>query len=591
MNAPSWIGKSLGGRYQIEQMLGQGGMSAVYKANDPNLRRVVAVKLIHSHLSADPRFLHRFEEEAAAVAQLRHPNIVQVYDFDQDDGIYYMVMEFIPGETLQDRLRRLNRANRFTPLAKAVQYTMDICAAIGYAHKRGMIHRDIKPANIMIDVHDQAILMDFGIVKMVGAEKFTATGAVVGTALYMPPEVIRGEVPDARSDIYSLGVTLYEALSGRPPFEADSAMTLMMMHLNDPLPDLTSQRAEVPPALMSVVERALAKERSARFSSAEEMGQALRALLPELAALQPGGTSVERQQKTPAPQTAAAAAPATEVEPPTTAAPAARPTPAPASVPAVQPQAVGAASSAAPQGAPTLAPAGRQKQETPVSPRPPTAAPAVSSPLPTGINLRSPIVIAAAAGLLIVIVILSVLLLNGLSAARLSGSGSTPTAELAAADINSTQPAQAVAAAATPAPTETSPPPPTPTNPPPSNTPPPTNTPEPTSTPTITPTPTPDLFVVINNITIENDVYVVEYETFGYTEALPGRHVHFFFNTVLPENAGSPGSGPWELYGGPRPFKGYRVSDRPSQATQMCALVANANHSIIPNSGTCKDLP
>ncbi len=285
MNAPSWIGKTLGGRYQIEQLLGQGGMSAVYRGNDPNLRRAVAIKLIHAHLSSDPRFLHRFEEEAAAVAQLRHANIIQVFDFNQDEGTYYMVMEFVPGETLQDRLRRYNQSRRYIPLDQTARYISQIAGAVDYAHRRGMIHRDIKPANIMLDVHDQAILMDFGIARMVGAEKFTATGAVVGTALYMPPEVIRGELADARSDIYSLGVTLHEMICGKPPFEANSAMTLMMMHLNDPAPDLTSQRPDTPLELARIVMRALAKDPNQRFASAAEMSAALQALLPYLAGL------------------------------------------------------------------------------------------------------------------------------------------------------------------------------------------------------------------------------------------------------------------------------------------------------------------
>ena len=221
MSQPSWIGRTLSGRYRIDALLGQGGMSAVYKATDPNLKRVVAIKLIHSHLSGDTQFIKRFEEEAAAVASLRHPNIVQVFDFNADEGTYYMVLEFLPGETLQDRLKRLSDEKRLLTIEESIQYTINICDALGYAHQRGMVHRDIKPANIMLDIHNQAILMDFGIVKIVGGDSHTATGAVVGTARYMSPEIIRAEVPDARADIYSLGVTLYEMLSGRPPFMAD----------------------------------------------------------------------------------------------------------------------------------------------------------------------------------------------------------------------------------------------------------------------------------------------------------------------------------------------------------------------------------
>jgi serine/threonine protein kinase len=607
MNTPSWIGRSLGGRYQIEQLLGQGGMSAVYKANDPNLRRVVAVKLIHSHLSWDPRFVHRFEEEAAAVAQLRHPNIIQVFDFNQDEGTYYMVMEFIPGETLQDRLQRYTSSKRFISMAKVVQYTINICSAIGYAHKRGIVHRDIKPANIMIDVHDQAILMDFGIVKIVGAEKFTATGAVVGTALYMPPEVIRGEAPDPRSDIYSLGVTLYEGISGRPPFKADSAMTLMMMHLNDPLPDLTSERPGAPPELAAVIERALAKERSDRFVSAEEFAEALQALLPLLAGLEPASPSSGVQPAlTPPPAVAASIPkPAIEVEqqPETepeliqTIRPAPQPIVEPAPAPPTRtpaptwaspiPASVSEARSSAADTGPTLTvpkPVQAHPGMQTLAPAPAAyAAPAGGSVF----NLRSPLVMGAGLFVILVLIVAVILFAGSRLRSTPSAAGGTPADNsLIKVSANATLTVLAAAAFEIPAPTETTAPTSTVTD-----TPLPSDTPMPTHTPTQAATPTPDLFVVIKSINIENGLYIVDYETFGYTEKLPGMHVHFFFNTVLPENAGMPGSGPWKLYGGPRPFKGYRVSNRPAQATQMCSLVANADHSVIQNSGTCLDLP
>ncbi|MCA9933498.1 MAG: serine/threonine protein kinase, partial [Anaerolineales bacterium] len=146
MSQPTWIGQTLNGRYRIEELLGQGGMSAVYKATDPNLRRVVAIKLIHSHLSNNPNFVRRFEEEAAAVAQLRHPNIVQVFDFNHDGETYYIVFEFVPGETLQARLARLSKNGRTLPLNETLQIAASMGDALDYAHKRGLVHRDIKPA-------------------------------------------------------------------------------------------------------------------------------------------------------------------------------------------------------------------------------------------------------------------------------------------------------------------------------------------------------------------------------------------------------------------------------------------------------------
>ena len=157
MPRSEWIGKKLSNRYLIEELLGQGGMSAVYKASDPNLKRVVAIKMIHLHLSSDPDFIMRFEQEASGVAQLRHPRIIQVYDFNQAEGVYYMVLEFVPGENLQDHLRRLNEDGRKLPISKAIEYMIDVCDAVDYAHRRGMIHRDIKPANIMLSLLGEAI--------------------------------------------------------------------------------------------------------------------------------------------------------------------------------------------------------------------------------------------------------------------------------------------------------------------------------------------------------------------------------------------------------------------------------------------------
>ena len=188
-----WIGKKLSNRYEIEELLGQGGMSAVYKATDPNLKRVVAIKIIHPHLSNDADFVKRFEEEATAVAQLRNPGIIQVFDFNKDDDVYYMVLEFVPGETIEQHLKRLNKDGRRLSITSAIEYVAEVCDALDYAHQRGMIHRDIKPANLMLNIMGQVILMDFGIAKIVGGQRHTATGAVVGTAMYMSPEQIKGD--------------------------------------------------------------------------------------------------------------------------------------------------------------------------------------------------------------------------------------------------------------------------------------------------------------------------------------------------------------------------------------------------------------
>jgi serine/threonine-protein kinase len=235
-------------------------MSTVYRATDPNLRRIVAIKLIHPHLSSDPQFVRRFEQEAAAVAQLRHPNIIQVYDFNHDDGLYYMVLEYVPGETLETRLTRLNQANQRFSLDETIRIMATICEAVAYAHRQGMIHRDLKPANVMLNEQEQPVLMDFGVAKMLGDTHHTTAGTVVGTALYMAPEQARGERPDERADIYSLGVMLYEMVTGQPPFQADSAISIMMKHATQPVPDIRQINKDTPDLLGGVIEKALAKD-------------------------------------------------------------------------------------------------------------------------------------------------------------------------------------------------------------------------------------------------------------------------------------------------------------------------------------------
>jgi len=638
----SWIGTSLSKRYLIEEMLGQGGMSAVYKGTDPNLKRVVAIKMIHSHLSGDRDFILRFEEEAAAVAQLRHPAIIQVYDFNQDDGVYYMVLEFVPGETIQEHLRKLNAEGQKLSIAKAIEYMADICDAVDYAHQRGLIHRDIKPANLMINTSDRAILMDFGIAKIVGGQRHTATGAVVGTAMYMSPEQIKGERPDRRTDIYSLGVTLFEMVGGRPPFQSDSAMTLMMMHINDPVPDPRKLNPEVPADLVAVINKALEKDPADRYQTAAQMAAALRNVLariqsgasaqtaaPGMTMLEsspmstpgPNATFLESAPHTPAGKVvesaplpgmktdSGTAAGATSAEMPAASPEATAFEPAPASpmgtvvesaphssmatgsrtgagarsaeLPAASPEATafelvgGTTGSNAPKGAPmsnVSAGSGTVIESSTVRPMPSPKAPgAASAPKKSGLSM--PVIAGIFVGLACLI-FGGLFLINRL----LSGGGGSATEEPVALVVAATEaPTETVAAVES------------------------TATPEETSTPSVTPTitntPTATVppgipFARINSITInDQDRFVVEYETFEFTEVLPGMHLHFFFNTVSQENAGSPGSGPWILYGGPRPFTGYRVSDRPSAATQMCILVANSNHSVQPDSGNCVDLP
>jgi len=537
MEQPTWINRTLNNRYVIQAMLGQGGMSAVYKANDPNLKRVVAVKLIHSHLATDASFITRFEEEATAVARLRHPNIVQVFDFNSDGGVYYMVLEFIPGETLQEHLKRLNKSGRKMPIEDAIRYTVNICDAMGYAHKQGIIHRDIKPANIMLDIHDQAILMDFGIVKILGGDSHTATGAVVGTARYMSPEVIRAETPDPRSDVYSLGITLYEMLSGETPFNSDSAMSLMMMHMKEPVPDLSLVRPDIPSALIKIVNKSLEKDAKDRYGSAAEMAADLKRALAFMEGKEPAS-------KITGTETVASTAPADATI-------------------AQQPS----------------KPIGRMETVAVSAPKPFTAqtSTSISSPRqtpPKAASKNSSLFLLLGVGgvgvFLLIVLVGGFFLLKNIFG---SGAVTVPPTDTPAPTVPAaTNTVAVVVATEEPA----------------------TLTPEPTVIPTDTVVPTstfPALYVQITNITLNGNQYVVEYETYGFTEQLPGMHIHFFFNTVTPEQAGVPGSGPWILYGGPRPFTKYSVGDKPSAATQMCVLVANANHSVILESGNCFNLP
>jgi serine/threonine protein kinase len=560
MARSEWIGKKLSNRYLIEEMLGQGGMSAVYKASDPNLKRVVAIKMIHSHLSNEPDFVQRFEEEASGVAQLRHQGIIQVYDFNKDNDDYYMVMEFVPGETFQQHLKRLNAEGRQLPIQKAVEYMADICDAVDYAHRRGMIHRDIKPANLMLSTHDQAILMDFGIAKIVGGQRHTATGAVVGTAMYMSPEQIRGEHADRRTDIYSLGVTLFEIVSGHPPFQADSAMTLMMMHINDPVPDPKKLNPDVPDDLVAVIRRALAKNPNDRYQTAAEMASALRNISGRLK------SGVSAQMPAPA-ATMLEEIPKPVVSPEATFYEAPRAT----SDGTVVENATRPSLSTTGSGSKVGGTAIESSVVKPV-PVPPAPIPE-ARPESQKAKLAWPVIVGGFVGL-------ACLIFGGLFLVnRLLGAGANPGATeppVVVVDDSTETPTATTAAQTTATAAES---------------------PTPSLTPTLANTPTATVpagipFVRINAITIDDqERYVVDYETFEFTEVLPGTHIHFFFDSVSPENAGSPGSGPWYLYGGPRPFTGYRISERPAAASQMCVLVANSNHSVQANSGNCVDLP
>ena len=262
------------GKYVILERIGRGGMAEVYKAYHPALDRYVAIKLLHPFLADDPEFKNRFEHEAQNVAKLRHPNIVQVYDFefDEENESYYMVMELVNGPTLKDVLFDLAREDGRLSLEESVRIGCDIGQALAYAHSRGMIHRDVKPANIMQDTQDQRyVLTDFGIAKIVTGPHYTTTGGMIGTPAYMSPEQALGEPGDERADIYSLGVILFQLCTGRLPFDADTALALVLKHVNEPVPSPSALNPDLPEGLEKIICRAMAKDPADRFLTAQDM--------------------------------------------------------------------------------------------------------------------------------------------------------------------------------------------------------------------------------------------------------------------------------------------------------------------------------
>ena len=282
------IGTVLSGRYRLEAKLGSGGMSTVYLARDQTLDRQVAVKVMHREMSEQADQLERFRQEARAVAKLSHPNVVAVIDAGEDGGHPYIVFEYVAGETLK---QRVNRDGALEP-QEAIAYAIEIARGLSVAHARRMVHRDIKPQNILIDAEGRAKLTDFGISRQLEQDGMTATGRVLGTTDYVAPEQAMGRGADQRSDIYSLGVVLYEMLVGQVPFAADSQVGVAMKHVNEELPDVQALRPELSAASALVVERATAKDPAKRYADIGEMIDDLSTAL-EVEAARAGSTTGE----------------------------------------------------------------------------------------------------------------------------------------------------------------------------------------------------------------------------------------------------------------------------------------------------------
>jgi serine/threonine-protein kinase len=272
------------GRYRVLRRIGSGGMADVYCAEDTHLGRQVALKVLHRRFAQDQEFVERFRREASSAAGLNHPNVVGVFDRGEHEGTYYIAMEFLEGQTLKEIVASE------APLAqeRVIDLGLQILQAAGFAHNHGVIHRDFKPHNVIVDEQGHAKVTDFGIARA-GASEMTETGSIMGTAQYLSPEQAQGHAVTATSDIYSIGVMLYEMLAGRLPFEGDSAVAVALKHLSEPPVPISQWRPDIHPALEAVVMAALAKDPAQRWQSAEDLAAGLEAARTQIEAGSNGG--------------------------------------------------------------------------------------------------------------------------------------------------------------------------------------------------------------------------------------------------------------------------------------------------------------
>lgn len=322
------------GPYQVVAPLGEGGMAAVYKAYQPSVDRYVALKVLPQHFAKDPEFVERFKREARVIAKLQHPHILPVHDFGESDGYTYMAMRFIRGGELSDWIEQ----NQPLSLPQIRRIISQIGDALDYAHGQGVMHRDVKPSNVLIDERGNCLLTDFGLARMVETSvKLTRTGGILGTPAYMSPEQGMGQGIDHRSDIYALGVILYEMITGRPPYQAETPMAIMIKHIQSPLPPPSKYNPDLPEDVERVILKALAKEKEDRYATAGDLVQALEqatahptistgAERPTVAAIRPPQTQEVETAVPPTPIPQPAPAPEQETE---TAVPTPTPTPAP----------------------------------------------------------------------------------------------------------------------------------------------------------------------------------------------------------------------------------------------------------------------
>ena len=260
--------KLLAGRYELIEKIGEGGMAVVYKGKDRLLNRYVAIKILRPEYTKDEQFIESFKRESQASARLSHPNIVGVYDVGKEGNIHFIVMELIDGKVLSEVIKEKGRIE----YKEAISIIRQVASALSLAHKNQIIHRDIKPHNILITSTGVAKLADFGIAKAVSAATIVGgSSKIMGSVHYFSPEQARGAYVDERSDIYSLGVVLYEMLTGHVPFDGDNPVSIALMHINDPIPPLTKEVPAIPPQLEKIVNKATEKYQSNRYKDVDEM--------------------------------------------------------------------------------------------------------------------------------------------------------------------------------------------------------------------------------------------------------------------------------------------------------------------------------
>ena len=267
----------LGERYQLQDPIGRGGMATIYRGRDLRMDRVVAIKVLREVYSTDAKFVARFQQEAKAASALQHPNIVQVYDYGQTDGNYYIVMELIEGTDL----RRYLRGRGVLDVDRSVIIAHDVALGLGAAHRRGIVHRDVKPQNILVGRDGSIKLTDFGIAsvyKDINAERLTTTGMTLGTVQYYAPEQAQGEIVSPAADVYALGIVMYEMLTGRTPFDGDNPVAVAMQHIQDPPTPPRQLNPNIPPALEEIILRCLEKVPEMRFRDGSELARALETL-------------------------------------------------------------------------------------------------------------------------------------------------------------------------------------------------------------------------------------------------------------------------------------------------------------------------